>query len=108
MESEHLIEDIEQAEEEVIENEAEYWAGRVTDVMKQNDKEVDTVEALETLAVMDAEHNITDHYDPDEVDLFLDEFEEAIEEREEVQEVVDEHIKDAKKGDNDNNDQDKE
>ena len=92
-------EDIIADEEELIENDGKYWAGRVTDVLEQTDQEVEPVEALETLAILDAEHSITDHYDPDEMDLFLDEFQEAVEDTEEKEDILEDHIKEAKKDD---------
>ena len=99
-------ENISPLDEEIIEDNAEYWAGRVSDVLAQTEEEVTTEAALETLAVLDADANITDHYDADEFDLFLDEFEEAIEDQEEKDEVFEDHVKNAKKDntedDNDN------
>lgn len=97
-----------QQEEEIIEDDAKYWAGRTVDIIEQTGEEVDTVEAMETLAILDAEHSITDNYDPDEMDLFLDEFEEAVEDTEEKQDILEDHIKEAKKGDKEDTEEEKE
>lgn len=68
---------------EQIENEANYWAGKVVDNIKEREEDVSEKEALETLAVLDADHNITDRMDGDDLDNFLDEFEGAVVEQEE-------------------------
>ena len=95
-------------EEEIVEQDAKYWSGRVVDIIEQTGEEVDTPAAIETLAVLDAEHSITDQYDPDEMDLFLDEFEEAVEDHEKKEDILDEHLKDAKKGDKEDTKEEKE
>ncbi|KKN42648.1 hypothetical protein LCGC14_0711000 [marine sediment metagenome] len=61
-----------------IENEANYWAGKVVDNIKEREEDVSDKEALETLAVLDADHSITDRMDSDDLDSFLDEFEGAV------------------------------
>jgi len=72
-----------ESEAKHIENEANYWAGKVVDNIKEREEEVSEKEALETLAVLDADHNITDRMDSDDLDTFLDEFEGAVVEQEE-------------------------
>ena len=66
-----------------LENEASYWAGKVVENIKKREKEVSDKEALETLAILDADHKITDRMDGDDLDTFLDEFESAVKEQEE-------------------------
>ncbi len=79
---------------EHIESEANYWAGKVVESIKERKKDVSEKEALNTLAILDADHNITDRMDSDDLDTFLDEFEGAVVEQEvnatEIQDRADE------------------
>lgn len=84
-----------QSDEKHIESEANYWAGKVVDNIKEREEEVSDKEALETLAVLDADHNITDRMDSDDLDTFLDEFEEAVVEQEENATAIQDRADDA-------------
>lgn len=81
--------------EEQIESEAAYWAGRVVNNIKERDEEVSEKEALETLAILDADNNITERMDGDDLDTFLDEFEEALSAKDENAEAIQKRIDDA-------------
>ena len=78
-----------------IESEANYWAGKVVDNIKNREKEVSEKEALHTLAILDADHNITDRMDSDDLDTFLDEFSGAVVEREENADAIQERANKA-------------
>ena len=78
---------------EQAENEAEYWAGRVQSNLKERDQEVTTKDALETLAVLDAEHKITDRMDGEDMDAFLDEFEASVGKADKNAEAIQKRIK---------------
>lgn len=83
----------------VIEDNAKYWGNRVRKLLLQNEEEVTPGVALKTLSVLDAEYSITDKYDTDEYDMFLDEFEGAIKSPDKKKKVLDEHTKGGKKPD---------
>ena len=78
---------------EQAENEGEYWAGRVQSNLKEREQEVTKKGALETLAVLDAEHSITDRMDGEDMDAFLDEFEASVGKADENAEAIQKRIK---------------
>ena len=89
----------ETTEEEVIEDNAKYWGSRVRKLLLQLEEEVTPASALKTLSTLDAEYSITDRYDVDEYDMFLDEFEGAIKSPDKKKKVLDEHTKGGKEVD---------
>lgn len=86
----------ETSEDEVIEDNAKYWGNRVRKLLLQTEEEMTPANALKTLSVLDAEYSITDRYDTDEYDMFLDEFEGAIKSPDKKKKVLDEHTKGGK------------
>ena len=78
-----------------IENEANYWAGRVVKNIKEREEEVNEKEALKILAILDADNSITERMDSDDLDNFLDEFEEAIATQDENADAIQDRIKKA-------------
>lgn len=89
----------ETSEEEVIEDNARYWGNRVRKLLLQAEKEITSKVALNTLSILDAEYSITDRYDTDEYDAFLDEFEGAIKSPDKKKKVLSEHTKGGKETD---------
>jgi len=89
----------ETSEDEVIEDNAKYWSNRVRKLLLQTEEEITPASALKTLSTLDAEYSITDRYDVDEYDMFLDEFEGAIKSPDKKKKVLDEHTKGGKEDD---------
>jgi len=88
---------IDETLEEAVEDNAKYWGNRVRKLLLQTEEEITPGNALKTLSVLDAEYSITDKYDTDEYDMFLDEFEGAIKSPDKKKKVLDEHTKGGKK-----------
>ncbi len=80
---------------EHIKSEAEYWAGKVVENIKKREEDVSEKGALETLAILDADHNITDRMDSDDLDTFLDDFEKAVVKHEENANAIQERADEA-------------
>lgn len=98
---------VEETEQSVLEWEAERFAIEVRNILKERDQPLEEKEALATLAVLDAEHDITAHMDVDEVDIFLEEFVEAFGEAEKKHDKIEDAADDTKSADKKEEDGDK-
>ena len=83
------------ADAKEIESRANYWAGRVVKNIKEREEEVSEKEALKILAILDADNDITEQMDSDDLDAFLDEFEDAIATQDKKADAIQDRIKDA-------------
>lgn len=80
-----------------IKDDAGALATKVIDILKKTDKKVNQKNALEVLAMLDAEHGLTNDFSKEELDWFLDNFEDAIEDKLDK----DEEVKDRTNGEGD-------
>ena len=84
---------------DAMEWEGQRYVVQVRDILKEREQPLDKKHALDILATLDAEHDITAYMETDEVDVFLEEFEKAFEEAEEKHDKIEDAADGKKKED---------
>ena len=92
---------------DAMEWEGQRYVVQVRDILKEREQPLDKKHALDILATLDAEHDITAYMETDEVDVFLEEFEKAFEEAEEKHDKIEDAADGGEKTKDKKEDEDK-